>query len=238
MESRVFSTIIVNVKSDIKRYSISPVGLRIMRLLIGHPPRTMTELIDGIGVTRTAITEQLNGLITSGYIVQTMERLSGRGRPRYLFSATQLALKQLFEGNQDRVVPAIWRALRKHGSPEIIQKVGEEVADELADYFNRQMTAVGPKERLKEFIEIICKGGSLGMYREEDGDPIFDRLGCPFISMYDGTEILCEIDRMTMTKVVGAEVERIRYRQEGSPCCCFRIKKKTMPKAESNVLSQ
>ncbi|MCL2347518.1 MAG: ArsR family transcriptional regulator [Planctomycetaceae bacterium] len=205
------------------RYPVSVVGANIMRLLIGHPPRRISELIEATGVTRTAISEQLNELITSGYVDQQIERLSGRGRPRYLYSATEFAMKQLFEGNQNLVVPAIWRAIKKHVDLEIMQQVCEEVASELAEHFNKQITSEKPAERLREFTEIICKNGRLGIVRDESGGPELDKLNCPFITMYDSSGLVCEIDKTAMRKIVGADVERVRCRAEGAPCCTFRI---------------
>ena len=105
------------------RNSISAVGTRIMRLLIGQSPKTMTELIEATGVTRTAISEQLSELISSGYIQQKLERLPGRGRPRYLYSATEYALKKLFEGYQSILVPAAWRAIKKHCGADVVDTV-------------------------------------------------------------------------------------------------------------------
>ena len=40
--------------------TISAAGLRIAKLLVGHPPQTVSDLLDAAGVTRTAVTEQLN----------------------------------------------------------------------------------------------------------------------------------------------------------------------------------
>ena len=36
--------------------TISPAGLRIVKLLVGHPPKTVASLIRATGVTRTAVT--------------------------------------------------------------------------------------------------------------------------------------------------------------------------------------
>lgn len=52
-----------------------------MKLLVGNPPQTITDLIRAAGVTRTAVTEQLNELVAAGFVERSMERLSGRGRP-------------------------------------------------------------------------------------------------------------------------------------------------------------
>ncbi|MCL2118272.1 MAG: winged helix-turn-helix transcriptional regulator [Planctomycetaceae bacterium] len=208
------------------RNSISAVGSRIMRLLIGQCPKTMSELIEATGVTRTAVSEQLNELISAGYIQQKLERLPGRGRPRYLYSATDFALKKLFEGYQSVLVPAAWRAIKKHCGEEVMTKVVDEISSELAEHFNRQIESNIPEERLQEYTDIICRSGRLGACRVEGEHSEFDKLSCPFVSMYDGSGIVCDIDELAMSKIVKAPVARIRCRLEGDPCCTFRFTKK------------
>jgi predicted ArsR family transcriptional regulator len=196
-----------------------------MRLLIGQPPKTMAELIEAAGVTRTAISEQLNELISSGYIQQKLERLPGRGRPRYLYSATEYALKKLFEGYQNILVPAAWRAIRKHCGDEILDKVVDEISSELAEHFNKQIESTTPEERLQDYTDIVCRSGRLGACRVDGDTAEYDKLSCPFVSMYDGSGIVCEIDKLSMSKIVKAPVDRVSCRLEGAPCCTFRIVK-------------
>ena len=203
--------------------SIGTVGTRIMRLLIGQAPKKMSDLIEATGVTRTAVSEQLNELIANGYVQQKLERLPGRGRPRYLYSATELALKKMFEGYQSVLVPAAWRAIKKHCGNDMIGKVCDEISTELAEYYNRQISASDPEERLREFTTVICQSGRLGAYRIENGIAEYDKLSCPFVSMYDGSGIVCEIDKLAMSKILKAPVERVHCRLEGAPCCTFRI---------------
>ena len=212
--------------------SISAVGKRIMRLLVGQPPKTMSELIEATGVTRTAVSEQLNELIASGYIQQKLERLPGRGRPRYLYSATEYALKKLFEGYQGILVPAAWRAIKKHCGTEVVKNVVDEVSTELAEFFNRQIESQVPEERLQEFTDIVCRSGRLGTCRVETDHAEYDKLSCPFVSMYDGSGIVCDIDQLAMSKIVKVPVERVRCRLEGAPCCTFRFNKEPEDKQE------
>ena len=102
--------------------TISPAGLRIMKLLVGNPPQTVAELIRAAGVTRTAVTEQLNELVAAGFVERDTQRLPGRGRPRHLYRATDAALVLLFASNQRLVVPAIWRAILDVGGEELTQE--------------------------------------------------------------------------------------------------------------------
>ena len=99
--------------------TVTAVGLRVVKLLVGNPPQSIDELALATGVTRTAVIEQLRMLVKAGLAERHTQRLGSRGRPRYLFSATTAALLMLFASNQNMVVPAIWEAIGTLGGVEL-----------------------------------------------------------------------------------------------------------------------
>lgn len=204
--------------------TISAPGLRIMKLLVGMPPQTVSDLLKVVGVTRTAIAEQLNELVLAGYLERSVEKLDGRGRPRHRYKATDAALTLLFASNQRVVVPIIWRAIREVGGEEVSQKVFRQVCQLLAEHYNRQVTAKRPRDRLRQLIELLTAEGALIEIVEDDrGRLVLHRRSCPFISMVDDQRNVCHIDREVLSRVVGRPVHRTACRHEGAPCCTFEI---------------
>ena len=98
--------------------TVSAAGMRLLGALVGNPPRTAKELAKVLGVTRTAVIEQLQALDAAGYVQRTIERLPGRGRPPYRYSVTQNALLLLSAHYPRQLVPAIWRAISEIGGSE------------------------------------------------------------------------------------------------------------------------
>lgn len=209
------------------RPSISEASLRIMRQLIGHPPRTVSELIGALHVTRTAVMEQIAELMDHHYVEQTIQRDGGRGRPRYLFSATDLAMRQLFEGHQDVVVPAMWRSIRNRYGDESVESVARDVAREISEKYLRQIVSRTYRGRIKELCNLLTCQGRLVECREKKNSIEICKFNCPFISMADETGTLCYIDRLCMQLVVGsgepAPVKLVSSRNEGHPCCTFQL---------------
>jgi len=204
--------------------SISAAGLRVMKLLVGNPPQTVSNLIEATGVTRTAVTEQLNELVAAGFVERSTQRLTGRGRPRHLYQATHTALALLFAGNQRLVVPAIWRAIRELGGEELARKVLKRVSRALAEHYNDKITAKRAPERLRQFINLLTAEGSLIEAVENDeGRLVLYKRSCPFISMVDQQRSVCYIDQEMLSAVVGRSVRQTACRHEGAPCCTFEI---------------
>lgn len=203
---------------------VSPAGMRIVRLLVGTPPQTIAELIRATGVTRTAVSEQLNELVAGGFVARTMERLSGRGRPRYRYSATRAALLLLAAGSQESIVPAIWEAIEHVGGRELTKKIQKRVAHAVIDHYRRRLTGRTPRERLRQLAELWSEEGQLVECREDAKGPMLLRKrSCSFISMYEETRTVCSIDLEVIAALVRAPVVRAECRHDGDPCCAFEV---------------
>jgi predicted ArsR family transcriptional regulator len=203
--------------------TVSAAGLRIVKLLVGNPPQTVAELIHATGVTRTAVTEQLNELVAAGFVHRATERLPGRGRPRHLFSATRVSLLLLFASTHSLVAPAIWQAIHEAGGDALVQDVLKRVSRQLADYYNRKIKATEPEERLREMTALLAEEGGLVEAVEEDGQLVLYKRSCPFVSMADDRGMICCVDQDMMSAIVGRPVRRTSCRHEGAPCCTFEI---------------
>jgi DeoR family transcriptional regulator, suf operon transcriptional repressor len=203
--------------------TITGAGLRIMKLLVGNPPQTVSGLIRATGVTRTAVTEQLNELVAAGYVERTVERLPGRGRPRHLFTATNASLLGLFPGNQNLVVPATWQAIAEVGGQELVHKVLKRVSRKLADHYSQRITAKDPKQRLQRLIELLRDEGVLADSTDRGGHAGIRKRSCPFLSMADENHTVCTVDLEMMSTVVGQRITQTACRHNGDACCSFEI---------------
>jgi DeoR family transcriptional regulator, suf operon transcriptional repressor len=203
---------------------ISPAGLRIIKLLAGNPPQTIAELLRAVGVTRTAIIEQLNELSAGGFVERQTQRLPGRGRPRYLYRATDAALVLLFASNEQLVVPAMWRAIRDVGGDDVLKKVVRRVSRLMAEHYNAKITSKRPEERLRQFLQLLAaEGGLIELSEADDGRVLFRKRTCAFLSMADSRRNVCHVDEEMMSYVVGRPVRRVCSRHDGAPCCTFEI---------------
>lgn len=203
--------------------TVTAAGLRIVRLLVGQPPQTVSGLTKVTGVTRTAVTEQLNDLVAGGFAERFTERLPGRGRPRHLYRATAAAHLLLFADHQRLVAPAIWQSIEEVGGEELSRRVLRRTSAILADYYNRRITATEPAERLRQMVAVLCHDGALvDMEGNGDGLQVLKR-SCAFLSLYDPKRSICLIDEMLMSEVVGRPVRQVASRHDGAPCCVFEI---------------
>jgi predicted ArsR family transcriptional regulator len=198
--------------------------MRVVKLLIGTPPQTVSDLIRALGVTRTAVAEQLNELLVAGLVERSTRRLTGRGRPHHVYQATPAAMVLLFTGNQQLVAPAIWQAVREIGGEQMARRVLKRVSRTLAEHYNSQITATRPPDRLRQFIDLLsAEGGLIEAVENGQGRLVLRKRSCPFLSMIDNERSVCIIDREMLSAVVGRPVRQTACRHEGDPCCTFEM---------------
>jgi predicted ArsR family transcriptional regulator len=205
--------------------TVSASGLKIVKLLVGNPPYSVTDLVNAMGVTRTAVTEQLHELVSAGFVEQSAERLPGRGRPRFMFKATNDALVLLFSSNQLLVVPAIWKAIIEIGGDQLKGKVLKKVSRILAEHYMGKVTAKRPEDRLRQLMSKLIDEGGILEAVDQNGKLVVYKRSCPFISMVDADRTICMVDLDMMTQVVGRPVLRTACRHDGDPCCKIEIQK-------------
>jgi len=204
--------------------TVSAAGMRIVKLLVGNPPATVSDLIRATGVTRTAITEQLNELVAGGFVDRTVERLPGRGRPRHLYATTPAALLLLFASNQRLVVPAMWRAIHEIGGSELTRKVLKRVTHAVVAYYQPRITGRTPEERLRQFTDVLNgEGHVVEVSEDERGQLVFCKRSCGFVSMFEENRTVCGLDLSMISAIVDAPVRQITCRHDGAPCCTFEV---------------
>ena len=205
--------------------TVTAAGMRVVKLLVGRPPQSVSDLIKATGVTRTAVTEQLNELASAGFVERSTERLPGRGRPRHLYAATDTALLLLFAGIQWMVVPAIWRALEEIGGDELKSRVLKRVSQALADHYISRISGTTPQQRLRELARVLCdeEGNLVEIKRRAGGRLVMQRRSCSFFSMFEESRAVCRVDEDVLSAVVGTRVRRTACRHDGDPCCAFEI---------------
>ncbi len=207
--------------------TISAAGMRIVNLLVGNPSRTVADLIKATGVTRTAVTEQLNELVAAGFVEREIERLPGRGRPRNRYLSTDAALLLLFAGHERLLGPAIWKAIDAVGGEELTQQILKHTSQTLAEHYLKDIDSDDPVERLRGINDLLAGEGVLVEIEETDGQVSLHKRSCPFFGMFDENRNVCCIDEQILSRVVGKSVKRIACRHDGDPCCVFAIESLT-----------
>ena len=209
-------------RRDATRNTVSQAAMRVVQLLAGRPPQRMAELVKATGVTRTAVTEPLNELISAGYVDRALER-GGRGRPRHLYSLTETALSRLFATNDRLVGPALLSAIRAIGGDKLTREVLERVIGELSQHYRDVLSARSPAKRLEQLAEVLREEGVLAEVCRHDGKLALSERSCPFVDLVDDSRAVCEIEQQALSQVIGAPMNLVECRLDGCARCVFQM---------------
>ena len=201
----------------------SAAAMRIVDKLAGQPPQTITELMTGLQVTRTAITEQLDELVGQGVVHRTPEPRNSRGRPKYRYSLTKKATSRLYPGNQGAVMYSVWRSIWEIGGEELRAKVIDQAAELQKEIFKDQIKGKTPVERFLEVLTVTASDGKIRVQHNPDGSCDVWRRICEVDCLDDDEFRLCDMHVAFLEKVTGGKVLQVESRHDGAPCCRFRL---------------
>ncbi|MEE9602144.1 MAG: hypothetical protein V3V75_02485 [Thermoguttaceae bacterium] len=215
---------LLEAKPSARDATVSASGMRLVKLLVGQPPRGISELTEVVGTSRTAVAARLNELLAAGFVERSLQRSSGKGRPHNVYTTTDAALLLLFADHQRLVMPAIWKAIYRLGNEQLTNDILDLVAAELAEHYKPRITARQPGNRLQQMQKILCEeGGLVEIAKGEHGQLVLRKRTCPFLVMADEKQSICLVDQKMMSLVVGRPVRRVTSRHEGDPCCSFEL---------------
>jgi predicted ArsR family transcriptional regulator len=210
-----------NVGIDVSQ-SISPAAYRILSLLVGNPPQSVAQLTRASGVTRTAVIEQLNELMAQGFVARRVDKTQRRGRPRHLYSATDVAIERIFPPSP-HILPAVVQAIESCGGPQLRREVFSHLGQVLVQRYRPKVQALAPRQRLEQLSQLLEYDGVLTSVEVHDGKLTLRERSCPFVNMLDCDRTACDMESSMIADLVGCKVTLAECRLDGCPSCLFQL---------------
>lgn len=197
-----------------------------LALLLDHKAgMTIDDLVDALGLSRSAVSQQLLALERDGYIRKAAARRT-KGRPRHIYVLTENGAN-LFPKQYSWFSRTLLLALRK--------QVGQEALATYMYDLGMDMSAVGiPRlvgknrvERVAEIARIMNETGFVARTIEPETGGKLPRIECKNCVYHDlskeFTEV-CRFDIGFLSGLMGAEIEHEACMQRGADACRFRFK--------------
>lgn len=204
-----------------RRTALGSSAQRVIDLLVRRGPLTIAQLVAELGVTTTAVRQQVNRLSADGWITRTQRR-RGPGRPADVFAISEEARRRfgtnlgelsrlLIEEIVDAEGPARGRVL--------LRRVGRRIAE------NRR-SAVGegpPSDRLRRLAELLSRDGMM-VAAEQSGDDLkLTVFTCPFRGLATEHPEVCDMEREAFSALLGGPVQLRQCAQSGYARCEFGV---------------
>ncbi len=198
----------------------SPAG-EILTILQRRGACTVKELEDALGVTATAVRQQVAGLLADGYIEAQVER-AGRGRPRHVYSLTPKG-RALFPHHYDEFTSSLLREILITEGPEKVQALLERLGRRMAEPYERQLAGLPPHERATRLAELLNAKGIIAEIRFEPDGIVMHEYTCPYYELARENRAICDMEEAMLAQAVKQPVELVTCTLDGHHGCRFRI---------------
>lgn len=200
--------------------STTPAG-QILEHLLRNTTASIKELEDALGVTATAVRQQLASLSADGLVIMTRER-QGVGRPRNVYKLTERS-HSLFACYCDELALDLIHELLETEGTAKLRYLLSRVGDKLAGQYNRQIKGEALGDRMRELSVLLDRRGIRADIEEAGGVMILHEYNCPYHDLSSVHRDVCEMERDTFSQVLGADVTLGNCIHDGHNSCQFLV---------------
>lgn len=189
---------------------------------------TIKELEDLLGVTTTAVRQQLNALQADGY-VQRQRVHAGVGRPHHTYSITG-KVHELFACHCDDLALTLLEEVYALEGKERAAQLLDRVGDRLAARYANSVRAELLQERVREMAGALSERGVLTEVSVDTDDVIvLHAYNCPYHDLAQDHRDICAMDEELLRKVLGTEVNLTSCIMDGHAGCRFVVQNQSAP---------
>jgi predicted ArsR family transcriptional regulator len=217
---------------DPKQVEGSP-RAEVLRIIQRAGSASVKDLEAGMGVTTTAVREQVAHLLREGFLQATRVR-GDIGRPYYVYSLTAKA-QDLFPKDYATLAHLLLEeTLAMHG-PEGLRSLLNSVSRRMAEKLHNSTQV---SELSQKLLGLVASLGETGMDVsmvpvESTGGYILKAHSCPYFDVALNHREICEMEQEMMTELLGpgVTVELSSRIVEGACACDFHVNR-TQPHPE------
>lgn len=194
---------------------------RILRTLRLQGKCTVVDLAEASGVSPVSVRHHLANLLAEN-LVESEEVKHGVGRPRLLFSLSDIAL-EMFPSRYFRLTSRILEEIKDSMPPQAVRRLFASVAATMAADYAEQLADLPLEERLERLIQLLSDEGFEAELHHKDDSVTIRELSCPYYRMGREHPEVCVIDQTFIATSLSLPVERVSCLLEGDTHCSFTI---------------
>ena len=199
---------------------LSPSDITVIQLLLRTGPLTISQLVDHLGITATAVRQRLARLQEAELLDRTQVP-DGRGRPSHQYDLTEAGRRTVGDNLAD-LACALWQEIQEIPDTELRQSVVEGAIRRMADGYARRVVGESVEERLQSAAQIFVERDIPITVEKEEGLPVLRVLQCPYPDLAKEDHRVCEMEKQLFSQVIGGPVDLCQCRQQGDSCCTFQ----------------
>ncbi|MFQ6672002.1 MAG: helix-turn-helix transcriptional regulator, partial [Candidatus Tectimicrobiota bacterium] len=179
---------------------------------------TIKELEQALGVTRTAVRQQLAALQAKGLVERTVER-QGVGRPRGLYSLTAEG-QRLFAREYEALLGGVLDELLASEGKAKVRRLLGRVSRKLADTYRPLPVSQSLAERVASLAKQLTSRGHVTEAQPTSEGYTLRMYNCPYHELVTTHPVICEMERSMLHSLLQSRVERHKCILDGQHSFC------------------
>ena len=190
----------------------SPAG-HIVEILQRNGPLSIKEIEERVGVTKTAVRQQLTSLMADGMVATRLVR-EGVGRPHYVYLLTDKA-REVFADYCDELVMSLYEELLAEVGPAQVAVLLNRVGSRLATKYDQPLRGSRLGERVRSLASALDDKGILTDLHSTSSGFILKSYNCPYHELAQEHREICQMEQTMMSEVLEANGELTQGMTDG-----------------------
>jgi DeoR family transcriptional regulator, suf operon transcriptional repressor len=197
----------------------------ILRVLQSRGSASIKDLEVALGVTATAVREQVAHLIAEDIIMARRVR-GDVGRPFYVYSLTAKA-QELFPKDYGELAHLLLQEILDVDGPDKLQQLLDRVGDRLAAQYAGQLRGQELEDKLRALADLLVQKGIGAAVRPATvGDGfVLHANTCPYFAVVQDHREICGMEQQMLSRLLGADVVLGDCVLDGHAGCQFHVQR-------------
>ncbi len=211
-----------NLEEDFTQNGVRPVDQAVLDLLRRERGMTVTEMIDRLDVTATAVRQRLDRLVEMG-LVERRKETAGRGRPTFRYLLSPAGWREVGATYADLAM-AMWREVHDLPESEIKGVLLQRVTKRMGQAYQDEIPNGTLTERMASMVKVLGERKIPARLDQLGNLPVLEVQACPYPGLVTGEHdrSVCELEQQVLTAAMGQDMELSQCRLDGHHSCQFR----------------
>lgn len=210
-------------KTAENNFPTRPVDQLVLDLLRRQAGLSVTDLMERLEVTATAIRQRLDRLEDSGLIERRKQGV-GRGRPSFSYFLTSKGARQAGVTYSDMAI-ALWAEIKAIESTEIQESLMARVSVRMGSAIRELIPEASVETRMESMANLLTNRRIPTCVTSGYGFPVLEVQACPYPDLVgnDHDRSICNLETKALSNALGEEMELSQCRLDGHSCCQFKL---------------
>ena len=197
---------------------------KILQKLLKYPRSSINELAQSVDINAISVRHHLTNLQAEGLVIAEEER-HGVGRPRLVYSLTEIGVEQ-FPSSYLRFTNILIDKLKETLSREELNSLFTMISDDIISNYETDFVNLELEDKLDLMKKVLSELGYSIEWSKDNDQYLIHEMGCPYYHLGQNHPEICQMDITLFSKLLSLPIKQVNCLLNGDSHCTFIISRK------------